>query len=79
MVVTPSIRTLIREGKTHQMYLDIQTGGEFGMQSLDGCLLGLLREGKVDYEHALSKSSNSSEFHRRAMRDGLFVESAVAN
>lgn len=79
MVVTPSIRTLIREGKTHQLYLDIQTGGEYGMQTLDGSLLKLLREGKVDYEHALAKSSNSSDFHRRAMRDGLYSEAHIAN
>ena len=71
MVATPSIRTLVRDGKTHQLYLDIQTGGELGMQTLDGSLLNLLRESKIDYEHALAKSSNASEFQRRAMNQGL--------
>lgn len=71
MVATPSIRTLIREGKTHQVYLDIQTGGELGMQTLDGCLLGLTKDGVIDYEHAVAKCSNASDFARRAQNLGL--------
>lgn len=71
MTATPAIRTLIRDGKTHQLYADIQTGGEHGMQTLDGCLLRMLREDLIDFEHALSKTSNPAEFIRRATRDGL--------
>lgn len=78
MVATPAIRTLIREGKTHQLYHDIQTGMEHGMQTLDSCLLRLLREGKVDYEHALAKCSQPIEFNRLAVRDGLVPEASVA-
>lgn len=79
MVATPAIRTLIRDGKTHQMYPHIQTGKDTGMQTLDGSLLSLLREKKVDYEHALAKSSNASDFHRRALKDGLTEGFAGAN
>ncbi len=79
LVATPSIRTLIREGKTHQMYMDIQTGQEHGMQTLDGCLLQLLRDKVIDYEHALTKSSNTAEFHRRALKDGLTEETTLAH
>lgn len=71
MVATPSIRTMIRDGKTHALYHDLQTGHEFGMQTLDGCLLNLLKEGAIDYEHALAKSSNASEFARRAVTQGI--------
>lgn len=71
MVATPAIRTLIREGKTHQLYLDIQTGADHGMQTLDGSLLELLKAGRVDYEHTLAKCSNASDFQRRAMHLGL--------
>lgn len=77
MVVTPAIRTLIRDGKTHQLYLDIQTGGELGMQTLDGCLLQLVREGAIDYEHALAKCSNAQDFQARALKQGL-VEVPIA-
>lgn len=79
MVVTPSIRTMVRDGKTHQLDHDIQMGGEFGMQTLDGCLLGLLKEGLIDFEHALSKSSNTAEFHRRAMKEGVATETTLAH
>lgn len=71
MVATPSIRTLVREGKTHQLYLDIQTGGELGMQTLDGSLIQLLKERKIDYEHALAKCSQPQDFARRATNLGL--------
>lgn len=71
MTATPAIRTLIRDGKTHQLYLDIQTGGALGMQTLDGSLLQLLKDGKVDYEHALAKASNISDFARRATNLGI--------
>ncbi|HRF59204.1 MAG TPA: type IV pilus twitching motility protein PilT [Fimbriimonadaceae bacterium] len=71
MAATPSIRTLVRDGKTHQLYLDIQTGGEMGMQTLDGCLLKLIAEGKIDYEMGYSKCSNAADFRRRAENAGL--------
>lgn len=71
MIATPSIRTLIREGKTHQLYADIQTGGEIGMQTLDGHLLKLLKDGLIDFDHALAKSSNAGEFVRRAQHMGI--------
>jgi len=78
MVATPAIRTLVRDGKTHQLYLDIQTGAELGMQTLDWHLLQLCKEQKIDYEHALAKSSNPSDFQRRAMSLGLIGGGAVA-
>jgi len=68
MVATPSVRNLIREGKTHQLYMDIQTGAEYGMQTLDGCLLNLVRRGLVDFEDAIAKSSNPRDFEQRAQR-----------
>ncbi|MFN7171300.1 MAG: type IV pilus twitching motility protein PilT [Fimbriimonadaceae bacterium] len=77
MVAVPSIRTMIREGKTHQLYQYIQAGGEYGMQTLDNALLELLRNKVIDYEHALAKSSNASEFHRRASGAGLIEVGSV--
>ncbi len=79
MVATPSIKTLIREGKTHQVYLDIQTGGEHGMQTLDGSLLKLLRDKQISFEVALSRSSNMADFKRRAAALGLMEEVGAAN
>lgn len=77
LVATPAIRTLIRDGKTHQLPMDLQTGAELGMQTMDGCLLNLLKEGAIDWEHAFAKCSNAQDFQRRAMNMGL-VEANVA-
>ncbi|GIV02035.1 MAG: twitching motility protein PilT [Fimbriimonadales bacterium] len=71
LIATHSVRTLIRDGKTHQLYMDIQTGAEHGMQTLDNHLLQLLRDGIIDYEHALAKSQAPAEFQRRALKEGL--------
>ncbi len=79
LVATPSIRTLVREAKTHQIYLDIQTGGQYGMQTLDSHLLSLVKDGHIDYEHALGKCSNVSEFQRRAANLGLVEVAGATN
>lgn len=68
MIATPAIRTLIREGKTHQIYSDIQAGGEHGMISLDQYLIGLLQKKAIAYEDALAKSSSPRDFELLAAR-----------
>jgi twitching motility protein PilT len=78
MVCTPAIRALIREGKTHQMYTDIQTGGDHGMISLDQYLLDLVRRRVVKYEDALSKSSNPKDFEARAQKMMMEMQAAAA-
>lgn len=50
MTVTPAISNLIREGKTHQIYSAIDTGGKFGMVSMDNALLELVRKKIIDPE-----------------------------
>ena len=62
MSVTPAIRNLIREGKTHQMLSLIQTGSKFGMQSMDQSLRDLYRAGLITYEEALSRASDQETF-----------------
>ena len=47
LVPTPAVRNLIREGKTHQIYSALQTGGQFGMQTMDTSLAELVREHKI--------------------------------
>jgi twitching motility protein PilT len=71
MIATSAIRTLIREGKTYQIYSDIQTGGTSGMQTLDSHLLRLVHEGVVNFEDALAKSSNPGDFEARFKRAAI--------
>lgn len=64
MVVTPAIRNLIREGKTHQIRSAIQTGAKFNMQTMDKALYDLYRKGLISLEEATKRSANPEEFQR---------------
>ena len=64
LVPTPGVRNLIREGKTHQIYSLIQTGGAEGMQTMDSSLAGLVRAGKITMATAESRSSQPVEMRR---------------
>lgn len=54
MVGTPAIRSLIREGKTHQIQTMLQTGTKYGMETMDMFLLKLFKQGKISSESLLS-------------------------
>lgn len=58
LIATPAIRNLIRENKVPQMYSAIQTGSQFGMQTLDQCLQELVRKGTVGKPEARAKAHN---------------------
>ena len=64
LVPTPAIRNLIREGKTHQIYSALQTGGAAGMQTMDAALAALVRAGKISRELAEARSSTPEELRR---------------
>ncbi len=61
---TPAVRNLIREGKTHQIYSALQTGGQHGMQTMDTSLSQLVREQKISRELAEARSSTPEELRR---------------
>ena len=62
MIGTPAIRNLIRENKVAQMYSSIQTGQQFGMQTLDQCLTDLVRRNVVAAPEARNKAANKDNF-----------------
>jgi twitching motility protein PilT len=62
MVGTPAIRNLIREDKIPQMYSAIQTGQGVGMQTLDQCLLELVRRNVVTKQEAVKKAVSKELF-----------------
>jgi twitching motility protein PilT len=62
MVGIPAIRNLIRENKIAQMYSAIQTGQQYGMQTLDQNLKILLEKGVVSKQDARSKAVNKDNF-----------------
>jgi len=64
MVPTPAVRNLIREGKTHQLYSVLQTGGAVGMQTMDASLAQLVRSGQITRQLAESRSTTPEELRR---------------
>ncbi len=64
LVPTSAVRNLIREGKTHQIHSALQTGGQFGMQTMDTALAQLVREQKITRELAEARSSTPEELRR---------------
>lgn len=48
MHLTPAIRNLIRKGETGQMYSYIQTGAQYGMQTMESAVNQLRKEGRIE-------------------------------
>jgi twitching motility protein PilT len=61
MLATPAIRALIRDGKAHQIYSQIQTGGRLGMRTMAQSLAELVRKNRVSMAVAESSISDPSE------------------
>ncbi|MDP9437895.1 MAG: type IV pili twitching motility protein PilT, partial [Actinomycetota bacterium] len=78
LVPTPGVRNLIREGKNHQIYSAMQTGGKFGMQTMDAALVGLVRKGAISGEEAEKRSSNPDELKRLMGGSGARVSAPAA-
>ncbi len=62
MIGTPAIRNLIRENKIAQMYSAIQTGQNVGMQTLDQCLVDMVRRNLISSNEARQKAANKEAF-----------------
>ncbi len=66
LVTTTGIKNLIREGKTYQIYSQIQTGAKYGMQTMDNAVNHLHNQGVISREtmDAYLPSANKSNFER---------------
>ena len=62
LVCTAAVGNLIREGKTVQIPSAIQTGKQFGMQTLDDAIMGVLQKGWISPEEAYDKCIDRSKF-----------------
>ncbi|HVV66703.1 MAG TPA: type IV pilus twitching motility protein PilT [Candidatus Saccharimonadales bacterium] len=64
LVATPAVRNIIREGKSHQLEAVIQTGAEYGMQSMDKTLVNLIHAGTITYDEARNYAVDLDELDR---------------
>ncbi|MFQ6539573.1 MULTISPECIES: type IV pilus twitching motility protein PilT [Aphanothece] len=64
MINTPAIANLIREGKTAQLYSQIQMGGQMAMQTLEKSLSDLVMSNEILMEEAIAKTTKPDELKR---------------
>ncbi len=56
MVCTPAISNLIREKNTYRITSSIQTGGKFGMKTMDASLYELYEKNLITYDDVVAMS-----------------------
>ncbi len=61
MIANPAVRNLIRENKTQQLDMVVETSSEEGMISLNRSLVSLVRKGEIGLENAMLYSLNPAE------------------
>ena len=66
LIANPAVRSVIREGKTHQLDTIIQTGADQGMQTMDRTLVKLIQTGVITYDTAREFAVDLQEFERLA-------------
>ncbi|MFQ5574035.1 MAG: type IV pilus twitching motility protein PilT [Terriglobia bacterium] len=64
LVVTPAVRNLVREMKTHQIYNAMETGIKHGMHTMDQALAALLRRGAIGRMDALDRAVDPANLKR---------------
>lgn len=65
MLPNPAIRSLIREGKNHQIASFIQTNKKMGMQMMDDAIFELFLKGQISREQALAFSQDLSSMEKK--------------
>jgi twitching motility protein PilT len=69
LVANYAVAALIREGKTHQLPTQIQTGRDEGMIAFEASLFDLVRAGRVAREVAMAAARDPDELQRRLRRE----------
>ncbi len=62
LVCTPAVQNLIRAAKTHQIYSLMQTGSQFGMQTMDQSLAKLVQGGVISVDMGLDRCRDEEDF-----------------
>jgi len=62
LIATPAVKNLIREAKIHQIPSLVQTGSQYGMQTMDQCLDVLLKKGLISDEVAYAVANDKRMF-----------------
>jgi twitching motility protein PilT len=77
LIVTPAVSNMIREGKTHQLYGVMQTGRQYGMQTLNDALCELIKAGKIDSREAWFRAVQKGEMRATMQQLGIPLPAGV--
>jgi twitching motility protein PilT len=64
LINTPAVSNLIRQGKLDQLETAMQSGGSFGMQTMDNALMALVSRGQIEGKDAYLQANNKAQFER---------------
>lgn len=70
MKCTSAIRSLIREDRVYQAYSIIQTGGKYGMQTMNQGLFNAYRQGLVSFDEIVHRSTDPEELQKLVAKLG---------
>jgi twitching motility protein PilT len=73
LVVTPAVRNLIRDEKTEQILISMQTGAKFGMQTMNMALHDLYARHLISFQEAMAASTDPDDL-KRIMQRGTPME-----
>jgi len=68
MVANQAIRACIRENKAHQIYSLIQTGGKYGMRTMNQALFELYQASAITYDEAMARTTDPEDLKRTFQR-----------
>jgi twitching motility protein PilT len=78
LLINNAVANYIREGKTHQIPMAMQTAKGSGMQELNAALVQLVKDGLVEPSEALLKAVDRDGLLRDLARHGLMPAAATA-
>jgi len=70
MIANQAVRALVRENKAHQLSSIIQTGGKYGMKTMNQALFDLYRQHLITYDEALSRTTDPEDLKRIFQKHG---------
>lgn len=72
LIVTSAIRNMIREQKVEQILMAMQTGGKYGMVTMNQALSELYKKQKITYQEAITRSMDPEDL-KKLLQRGLSV------
>ena len=71
LIANSAVRNLIRERKIEQINTIIQTGGKFGMVTMNQSLVELYKKQKITYQEAINRSPDAEDLKKLLQKSVL--------